>query len=379
MGEPSTVDIHRAMAEGRRRRRTGHALRAGAGAGCAVLVLAGGWALARPVVPHAPAPPAGCTLQRLPVPDGGAPRSVVTGADPSGRYLVGRGYPNASLIWHDGRVEVVAVPGSDPQLRDVTSTGVAVGTSYLGEPGDEPAAWLYRNGTLTRLAGTRAEAYAVNENLAVAGSVDGKPARWAAPVGGQAPVGGPAPARSTSPAGPPTLLALPGPGWSGYAAGIDEDGTIVGQVKEAPEKPAVGYLWRPDGTGQQLRAPVVAGAPATAYGAVAVRGGWAVGWATRDDGNRLALGAPRWNLRTGAVDVPFEGSASAVNRYGWVVGALRKAVLTTGAGTLTLPDLGSTAPVANDIPVSVSDDGTTIGGQVPSSDGDPVAVVWRCR
>jgi hypothetical protein len=361
MGEPSTVDIVRAIADGRRRRRTRHAARIGAVAGSVGLALAGGWALARPVVPHAPAPPTACALQRLPVPGGGSPKSVVTGADPSGRYLVGRWYPNTPLLWHDGRADVIRVPGSDAQLRDVTSTGVAVGTSYVGESGDEPAAWVYRTGTVTRLAGARAEAYAVNEKLTIAGSVDGRPARW------------------SGPGSPPTPLALPGPGWTGYAAGIGEDGTIVGQLRATPDTPVVGYVWRPDGSGQQLPAPVLGGAPATGYGAVAVRGDWAVGWASRDDGGRLAVGAPRWNLRTGAVDVPFEGAASAVNRYGWVVGGSARAVVVVGAGTLTLPDLGSTAPVANDIPVSMSDDGTTIGGQVPSPDGDPVAVVWHCR
>jgi hypothetical protein len=86
----------------------------------------------------------------------------------------------------------------------------------------------------------------------------------------------------------------------------------------------------------------------------------------------------RWNLRTGTVDLPYVGAASAVNRYGWLVGGLDTAVLVTGATTVTLPDLGSTAPVATDVPVSVSDDGTTIAGTVPLPGGDPVAVVWRC-
>src|SRR5215472_7411859 len=169
----STVDTERAVAGSGRRRRVQVLARVGAAAGCAVAVLVGGWLLVRPV-PVASVP-ARCAVQRLPVPDGQAPRSWVTGADPGGRYLIGRWYPTGAapplLVWHDGQVRSVAMPGIDPQLRDITSTGVAVGTSYVGPDGGQTAAWVYRHGTLRRLAGDDAEANAVNEHLTVAGSV----------------------------------------------------------------------------------------------------------------------------------------------------------------------------------------------------------------
>src|SRR5262249_20322157 len=154
-------------------------------------------------------------------------KAIVSGADPTGRYIVGRSYPGgkpSTVIWVDGRVQQAPMPGDDPILHDITSTGAAVGVSYVG---GKTAAWYYADGTYTRLAGGEAFANSINERRTVAGAVREKPAIW------------------RSPGEQPTMLALPGPEWSGQAMAIDEDGTVVGEVsKNGGTRTAA--AWRPD-------------------------------------------------------------------------------------------------------------------------------------
>jgi hypothetical protein len=380
---PSTVDISRAVADGERRRRLELVVRAGASTAVAALVLVGGWAAVAPrlsadrtgpppsspaVVPPSaspsasapPAPPA-CTIERLPVPAGHPPKSIVTGADPTGRYIVGRSYPGGLshpvLIWHDRQVRQVSMPGSDQEFNDITSTGVAVGTSYVGADSEQTAAWVYRDGRLTRLAGGVAQAFGINEKEAIVGSVNGKPAMWPTPTS------------------PPTMLAMPGPGWEGYAAGIDEDGTIVGRMDVAAKPVDLGFVWRPDGRLEQLAVPTVRGAPADTYTADAIRDGQVVGWSARDEGSTRFIEAPHWNLRTGQV-TSVQGRADAVNRMGWTVSGNE---LNAGGTIVELPHLGTASPEARTYALTISDDGGTIAGQAPLPDSEPVAVVWTCR
>lgn len=386
---PSTVDIGRAVAEGERRQRRARWAGSGGAALAVVLIATGGWAVAAPEHrrstpdgatpppsaavspsprPDVPRPPTSCTPHRLPVPAGHPPKSVVTGADPTGRYILGRSYPGVSrvprvLIWDKGKVRAVDMPGSDQHLRDITSTGVAVGTSFVDS--DRTAAWVYRDGKVSRLAGGVAEANAINEREAVVGSVNGRPALW------------------RSPTSRPTMLATPGPGWTGYAAGIDEDGTVVGRMQSAPNKPNLAYLWRPDGTLHQLAVPAVRGRPAATYTADAIRNGWVIGWAARDEvaarGGYRYIQTGRWNLRAGAVETSFAGVAEGVNRHGWMVGETEKgAVLVAGGRTVPLPDFGKASEIDITIPYTVSDDAKTVAGQV-DVDGEPFAVAWRCR
>src|SRR3954466_10344111 len=135
----STVDVGQAMTEGRRRRRmrrltgllsAGTAtavvlvavpVAAGAlrpGGPPAVVTMDGSALLAgtASVVAQPPPAPTACTIAKLPVPKG--EMSLVTGGDPTGRYLVGRSYPTGTgtrpiLIWHDGVVRQVDIPGDD--------------------------------------------------------------------------------------------------------------------------------------------------------------------------------------------------------------------------------------------------------------------------
>ncbi|MEE6258128.1 hypothetical protein [Plantactinospora sonchi] len=388
---PSVVDVDRAIADGERRLRR---LRtAGAGAAAAVLVLAvtGGWVLLRtdaPVGPpdrvaigpsptsptgspssSAPAvtPPTSCTVHRLDVPAGHPPRSVVTGADPTGRYLLGRSYPGSGprpLIWDNGRVKAVGISGDDPQLVDVTSTGVAVGFSFVDASSGRTAAWVYRSGRLSRLAGDNTTASGINDREVIVGSVDGRPAVW------------------SSPTSRPTMLSTPDRGWTGAAVGIDEDGTIVGALQGPSDREPDGYLWRPDGTLEKLPVPTLRGKPATTYTPHAIRHGWIVGWSALDERGARYIGAPRWNLRTGEVE-PFDaaGSTEAVNRYGWTVGVGPAGAQFLADGTsVDLPDLDRNANRDGTRVLTVSDDGRTLAGQADwGEEEEPVAVRWRCR
>jgi hypothetical protein len=57
----------------------------------------------------------------------------------------------------------------------------------------------------------------------------------------------------------------------------------------------------------------------------------------------------------------------------------QRAVLTDGGAPVSLPDLGGTEPPVTNTAYTISDDGTTLAGQVESTDGNPVAVRWRCQ
>src|SRR6266508_774678 len=255
---PSTVDIKRAVAEGRRRRRSRQVLGYAAIAALTALALAGlpaadrllanagpapkggpagspttssspaasgsptaagSPAIVQPPEPTAPAtatprPPTRCTLARLPIPSGRT-MGLVTGADPTGRYLLGRAYPAPYqvLIWDNGRQVKVDVPGGDQVLYDINSSGTAVGVSYT----DSIVPWAYRNGKVSPLPGVSSgEARGINEAGVIVGSrssAGGIPVRWA------------------SPSSPPTDLPLPSDGdWRGLAYSVDEDGTVVGTL-----------------------------------------------------------------------------------------------------------------------------------------------------
>lgn len=382
----STVDVARAIADGdRHHRRVRLAGSAGAGA-TVVLVAVAGWTVL-PDGPQRSAPPAAsknpetasknpetastnpdgsCTVRQLATPAGEGPRAVVGGADPTGRYIVGRTYPDGKptpVVWDNLQPRAVPMQGGDPMLSDATSTGVLVGSSFTGS--DTTTAWVYKGGRLLKLAGADAGATAINEREVIVGAVHGRPVMWA------------------SPTAQPTTLALPaGKGWTGSASGIDEDGTIVGTLQAGPGAQGQAYVWRPDGTVQQLAQPTLKGKPVTTFSAGSIRGGWVVGWAAYDEpGSGIRwIGAPRWNLRTGAVDTT-EGRFTTVNAQGRIAGQLD--VVAPGGATVRLPvPDGFDAKTAMVNTQAISDDGTVVAGYLSDRNGgttlQPVAVVWQC-
>ena len=255
----------RALAAGKRRRRIRRlAVPSGAaavtGAVVATVALAGGGAqLAAPQSPANPSPtlavassaavddgfPTRCVAERLPTPKGHGPKSVVTGGDPTGRYVLGRSYPGGDrdrlLIWEDGRVKnVVPIEGTDPHLYDINTSGVAVGISFVGPFGKETeVAWVVTDGKAQRLKGQNAAAVGINEAGVIVGTVGDQPVVW-----------------RTADSAPEILPGPPGK-WIGSAGGIDEDGTIVGTFGGIGVQRSLAYAWSPDGTAREL-APAAA-------------------------------------------------------------------------------------------------------------------------
>jgi uncharacterized membrane protein len=404
---PSTVDIQRAIATGRRKRRnrrTGYAgvaaLTTLAVAGVAVVsgfpqrgpsrtVAAKPSASAKPspavtaaytipgaagwTAPAATAPTS-CRIERLPVPDG-VSMALISGADPTGSYLVGRSYPKGAyqaVIWHNGSAQKVNLPGDlEENLDDVNSAGAAVGWSYVGgsEQNTGPVPYVYQNGKVSKLTGVeRGSAYAINDAGAIVGQDDKQQTAVLWPS---------ATAKAI------TLPVPPGTAQS-HARDIDEDGTTVGDLDLK-----VPYVWFADGTHRALTLPSKNGKKAVGARAFTIRNGWVTGVADADNAARVGgkgaeMWGVRWNLRTGAVEIvtDFADRAENANAQGWQIGVDKKgrAALATGAGTVVLPDLAKHAPdTLSNIPNTISDDGRIIGGQSDDM-GDTIhAVIWRCE
>src|SRR5207247_5988841 len=75
---------------------------------------------------------------------------LVTAVQTCALPIFGRSYPNGkptTVIWVDQRPQQVPMSGADPDLYDITSTGVAVGSSFVG---NKTAAWVYTGGKYTQ-------------------------------------------------------------------------------------------------------------------------------------------------------------------------------------------------------------------------------------
>jgi hypothetical protein len=322
--------------------------------------------------PTLPAFPGRCTVERLAVP-AGIPRSLVTGGDRAGRYMLGRAYPgngrSSVVVWDHGRPTMVDMPGQDARLNDVNNAGIAVGDSFTADDVQTP--WLYRAGSLSPLPATgSASARAIGEDGTIAGF------RSDAAPGGQRPVAW------YDPEHPAVDLPLP-PGYSdGEAVDVDSDGTVVGVVS-GPGKRDRGYLWRRDGTHRMLPLPTVDGGAANAFDPELIAGGVVLGVADLPHGQGL-LPLAAFDLATAEFTI-FDGGVAfgSANALGWVAGSARGGLWLAGPGGRTaLPLL---APVRRDklvmteaLVVTMSEDGRTIGGQSDDPKGDFKAVVWHC-
>ncbi|WP_433221944.1 hypothetical protein ACQP00_22120 [Dactylosporangium sp. CS-047395] len=371
-GEPgaSSVDVLRAIADGERRHRRVR-LAGSAGVATAVLgVLAAGWLLPTgwrgPATPQtadsisAPpsAPPSAaahlvCRAAQLPTPPGQPPKGVVSGADPSGRYLVGRTYPDndhpSPVIWVDGTPHPVAIPGDDPGLVDVNASGTAVGISLVH---DAFTSWVYTGGVVTQLKGGPAQVAAIDEHGTMVGSTAAGAVRW------------------DSLGADPVPLPSPVPGWKTTARDIDQDGTILGTASRGAYE-NVAVLWHPDGRVETLPAPTGYGATSTDYRGTAIRGGYVLGKALYDWPGGKRFDGVVWNLRTGTV-TSTPGLFNAVNGTGWIAGS---SGLVIAPGKVALPGLSPADDARSTEVYTLSDDGTRLAGQVG---GTPLPVVWTC-
>lgn len=390
--EPSRVDAARAMADGRRRRRHRWWATGSAVAALTVTSVTGGTlavaALNRPApvllplptvsaTPPAPASasasasarpaaPERCTVTRLPT--DGVDKAVVTGGDPSGRWLAGRlytgraGFSYPLVLWKDGRIAArPEMPGGDPTLVDVNRSGTAVGWGF---PGEEPQPYVYSGGRMRKLPGGAGTAHALNDAGVVVGGLEkdvvSRAARW------------------PSPAAAPERLPVPDGTRDSVAVDVDEDGTIVGTVSNpALSREKTGYLWLPDGTATTMPMPEIDGVRATFFWPESVRGGWVAGRAGISTPDSTSFAPFRYRVATGTYErLPDDaGMPDRVAANGWVLSTGRGVFLVAGAGATELPAYRGGTDYQM---VSLSDDGLVAGGHL-IADGRNQPLMWRCR
>lgn len=391
--EPTTaskVDVSRAVSDGRRRRLIRRWTRMGACAAVTAVAVAsvplvtdalsreepavGGSIAATPPPPtESPAvtPPTSCTVSRLPIP-GGHPMALVTGADPTGRLLLGRAYPKGHkgrypvVIWDNGTTRTVDVPGDDQSLRDANTAGVAVGSGW-SDAG--PVPYVYRDGKVSRLAGVRTgEAIAINE----AGVIVGQ--------GGGTPDSVPVVWRSAT--APATYLPMPS-GWTGNVVAVGEDGSVLALLRSTGKRTPQAYLWGPDGRGRTLPKP----SEGEYFRPYSIQRNVAYGVVSSDEtfvkgGSDRRVTPVRLDLTTGQYTrLPAVSmSPSDANGSGWLVGSTEKGqgALSTGNGMITLPDLNNHHSSTANIASTVSEDGRIVAGQADDAKGVIQPVVWTC-
>lgn len=397
---PSSVDIRRAIADGRRRLRTRRLVGASAVAAATVMIAAGvpvaldragGTAEPPPVAatpgggtasPTAgpgttePTVPSRCEMSYLPVPDG-VGFSELTGGDPSGRILLGTASyapPGQQVLyWKDGDLTTVDIPGVGARLVDANAGGAAVGNSYASSRDlSTGQAWFYRDGQVTRLPGESVQAVAVNDAAMVVGSrgvgeeSTGVPVVW------------------RSPESAPEPLSLPRGEWVVRATDVDADGTVVGtgaDLAERPDPPERSFVWLPDGTRHELPWPTINGTTADGFRAESIRNGVVTGIGI--DGGRHHQ--YQYDLVAGDFTPLADGveiGAYAWNRAGWVVGGTADGLMLLAGSRLVplpQPELKVTIPDVSPRQFLLGEDGRTVAGTVLDEDADFRAAVWRCR
>jgi hypothetical protein len=379
---PPRADIASAIAEARRRRRVYRMTSAVAVAVATVVALVAVVVGVKAI--HAHKTPTGpthlsCTEQRLPVPH--SAQSGVTGADPTGRYVLGQPAPAVSLpviIWDNGVAHVVSIPDKEQVLVDITSHGVAVGSSYSGTA-YQP--WIYENGTLSALSGpTDSWPVAIGEQGTIAGTAR-RPDKSEYPIVWRTPT-------STA-----TGLSMPNPQWDGSVDDVDADGTIVGTVRPSPwDLYFQGIVWYPDGSRQLLPLPRIPGVKGVKI--ISIHKGIIIAVAEVAVADKVGLdevtGIPvAYDLRTATFDTLTGPDllVSGGNGRRWLVGTAfggdvhPPVVWTPGTGIVKLPTL-SPPKADNDYykhAETVSDDGRTIAGEDTDAKGIPHAVVWHCH
>jgi hypothetical protein len=374
---PSAVDIRGAITTGGRRRRMRRAGFAGATAtalAVAVVVTVNGNLFAPDPAPTdvagPDAMPTSCGLADLPpVRSKQVTAAVVTGADATGRYLVGRTEPVAeAVLWRDGQAQITDLPGTGRSaFTDVNSAGTVVGWRFAEDGEPEPVPFIIQQETVTPLPGvTHGFPFAVNNSGTVVGESGGSAVRWSSALDDA------------------TRLPVPSGTQRSSAVAVDQDGTVAGTVD------GKAFVWRPDGTGVALPAPDIDGTPASITTVSDIRNGWVVGSAGITGRPPVASSVPdvlesvsvRWNLHTGEMRLIEESRlvASAVTADGWLVGAGAGATapaMVAGETTLALPLPADSVP-AVDSRYTVSDDGHTVTGLAVDASGTRVPVVWFC-
>jgi hypothetical protein len=383
--KPARLDVPRAMADGRRRRRTRWWATGVAVAALTATSVAGGTLAVAAIDRSDPAPrrlitpapslsvaaprvsgPAACTVTRLPT--AGVAKAVVTGGDPTGRYLVGRLYRTSDrdfnrglVVWRDGRIVAeTRMPGGDGAIEDINADGVGVGYSLSGE---DPIPYAYRDGRMSRLKGGSGTTHAVNRTGVIVGQVGEQAARWESATA--------APEKLKVPAGTRVSTAID----------IAEDGTILGTVESARSTiEQTGYLWRPDGTGDYLPLPIMDNVRADFFWPESINNGWVTGRGGKDDTNGTWFAYFRYRIDAGRYQrLPDEaGMPARVAANGWVLAAGASPTIISDLGVTRLPGYRKEQEYQLS---SFSDDGLVAGGHstglTEGTDNQPL--MWRCR
>jgi hypothetical protein len=381
---PSAIDLGRAMADGRRRRRNRRV--AGVVAVAVVTALAAaGVPAALDLAPDGTtsgmvlsAPPTECEPERLPVPDGGD--HSITAGDHTGRYLLDYLGP---LLWVDGRLTEWDHPYQTEIFGElvVNSSGTIAGSAVIDERG---FAWVYEDGRFTELptppGGKDAVVIDINERGDILGELDYRA------DGLYPPVIWPASDRGS-------VRELPMP--DGYqadhllwAVAIDDDQTVVG-TQVMSTKMSRALLWSPDGTVSELPVPEEFGPDHTSY-ADDIRAGWILGRVY--DPAAGTSGVTRWHLPSGEISIGSGLSeAQAINAQGWLAGTIgdnqfdKRPAIEVDGRVVELPYPTGTEPQVTDwqgVGADViSDDGRFVAGNVLNSDRRVgyIAVRWLCH
>jgi len=317
-----------------------------------------------------------CVEARLPVPHAGQ-EALVSGADPTGRYLVGRvyngGHPAQVAIWDNSRLTTFTIPGSDAVLSDVTSNGVAVGSS--DRSGSDSTAWIYTNGKLSPLAGPDGSAPAAIGDQGTIGGTESNngiehPIVWHS-------------ATSTA-----MRLPLPGNAWVGQVKDVDSDGTIVGTVRPTETSPSSrGIEWLPDGTLHLLPLPTGLVKGVDGLQIHSIRNGVIVADAVISTKSQESFYPVTYNVSTATFTLLSDANlyVDAGNAHGWLVGQGQyfvPTVYTPATGMIALPTFvkHSKSKIEQaDGAGTISDSGLIIGGQDTDKNDVIHAVVWTCH
>lgn len=320
-------------------------------------------------------PPTACEISKLPVPNP-ADTSAATNGSPSGRYHVGWNTPKSGdgttpLLWDNGKLSTLDVPGTTISLHAVTDDGVVAGATY-GEPDYIFKPFVYVGGKTTMLPGLTSQqggdAFAISPNGDIAGTVDTGtnewglyPMRWNLRADGTYEV---------------EQLSMPDGTTFVETRAIADDGTVVG----VDYTRHVHYLWAwtPDGKRHRLSVPAGTVRP----------------WSITASGTMLAADVEHadgdwtylWDLSDMAAE-PIKvsdqiGYVQDVNSRGWVVGNPREqpyipTFASVESGDLRLPTLNDGTSIDEGAD-ALSEDGTIIAGSSQDDNGNARAVRWSC-
>jgi uncharacterized membrane protein len=329
--------------------------------------------------PPVPGVATGCTwhVRQLAVPTGWA-YPITIAAKGEDKFWVGYGTDGLGsmdgLLWQDGQVQRMPTPGpGTSRPYDVNRSGTVVAT-WLPTPdsGSESFPYLWRNGTITRLAlpagATSAGATAIND----AGDV----------IGG-ATVNGALQGVRWSAASPNTPVLLGSAGnVNAYLNDISDRGAFVGRSQDGGYgriRRAVGGTTSPARPLQDLPG-LSTSAPSTA---AATEGTWVVGTgrpAGSSEVQPVGLYVNATRSSTPQI-LAGGGTPASVNSAGLIVGngsaTIRSnATAWTTTRRWTLPHL-FTATTATSHAQDVMEDGTVIGYGGQGAD-DTVPVAWNC-